>query len=142
MIFRVPEYSEVLVAIWPRPCVSARITRNIKARRERPRVHRRPYIDGPKKSLVQAVPVPVPSWQDPLSISGSSDRRQSLVTGYAGRHEHVPVQWNVSSCDFVVKTTICRRHMTTPAYTAETAPPCLLVGIPRRPPHALATQLH
>ena len=36
-----------------------------------------------------------------LSISGSSDRRQSLVTGYAGRHEHAPVQRNVSSCDFV-----------------------------------------
>jgi hypothetical protein len=36
-----------------------------------------------------------------LSISGSSDRRQSLVTGYAGRHEHVPVQRIVSRCDFV-----------------------------------------
>jgi len=37
-----------------------------------------------------------------LSISGSSDRRQSLVTGYAGRHEHVPVQRNVSSCDSLI----------------------------------------
>ena len=32
--------------------------------------------------------------------------------------------------------------MTTPAYTAETAPPCLIVGIPGRPPHAGASQLH
>src|SRR3984893_5798082 len=63
-ICRVPEYSELSVAIEPHPCVSSGRARNIKARQERPRVHHRPYIGGPRKSLVQSVPVPVPSSQD------------------------------------------------------------------------------
>ena len=42
------------------PCVSSSRTRNIKARRGRPRVHHRPYIGGPRNSLVRYVPVPVP----------------------------------------------------------------------------------
>ena len=59
-IFRVPEYSELLVAIWPHACVSLIRARNIKARRERPRAYRRPYIGGPRNSLVRYFPVPVP----------------------------------------------------------------------------------
>src|SRR5260370_26967925 len=63
-ICRVPEYSELSVAIELHPCISSRRARNIKVSQERPRVHHRPYIGGPRKSLVQSVPVPVPSSQD------------------------------------------------------------------------------
>ena len=42
LIFRVPDYSELPAAIWLYACGSWRRARNIKVRRERPAVYRRP----------------------------------------------------------------------------------------------------